>query len=188
MWQVGDQGSVTLTVHLLLTENRQICCCCSASACAHPHAVWPLLEMHSPAAIPPPLSWQRKRKLSMPKSAAERQPKKRWGGGVVVVLPVPHWQRWRLHPFFLTASVTLSSLALLWHGSCSSAQPSQCSFLGRKLFGAFSAFYSNLLIRLSEGKKTRRGKGSRQKLEKEIIHHIWCVSVNKIIWNLSVAI
>lgn len=60
---------------------------CSASACARPHAVRPLLEMHSLAAISPLFSCQRKRKLSMPKSVTERQPKKRWGG-------MPHWQRW----------------------------------------------------------------------------------------------
>lgn len=94
----------------------------------------------------------------------------------------------RLHPSFLTASVTLSSLVLLWQGSCSSAQPSWCSFLGRKLFEAFSAFYSDLVIWLSEGKRARREKGSQQKLEKGIIHHVWCVSVNKITWNISVAI
>lgn len=42
----------------------------------------------------------------------------------------------------------------------------------KKLFEACSAFYSGLVIGLSEGKKTRRGKGSQRKVGKETTHHV----------------
>lgn len=45
-------------------------------------------------------------------------------------------------------------------------------FALKKLFEACSAFYPGLVIGLSEGKKTRRGKGSQRKVGKETTHHV----------------